>query len=107
LNLIRPLKSLNVSTRNAISYIFSGRTRLKTVAVEMNLSVKLENSLASSRTNLMPKSPIWNNTNRDSSVRKITIVPLKVKSRPRTVNLPNLGKNLLEQLTTRSHLMVK
>ena len=80
---------------------------MKTVAVEMNLSVKLENSLASSRTNLMRKSPIWNNTNRDSSVRKITIVPLKVKSRPRTVNLLSLGKNLLEQLTTKSHLMVK
>ena len=60
---------------------------MKTVAVEMNLSVKLENSLASSRTNLMQKSPIWNNINRDSSVRKITIVPLKVKSRPRTVSL--------------------
>ena len=80
---------------------------MKTVAVEMNLSVKLENSLASSRTNLMRKSPIWNNTNRDSSVRKITIVPLKVKSRPRTVSLLSLGKNLLEQLTTKSHLMVK
>ena len=80
---------------------------MKTVAVEMNLSVKLENSLASSRTNLMRKSPIWNNTNRDSSVRKITIVPLKVKSRPRTVSLLSLGKNLLEQLTTRNHLMVK
>ena len=80
---------------------------MKTVAVEMNLSVKLENSLASSRTNLMRKSPIWNNTNRDSSVRKITIVPLKVKSRPRTVSLLSLGKNLLERLTTRSHLMVK
>ena len=80
---------------------------MKTVAVEMNLSVKLENSLASSRTNLMRKSPIWNNTNRDSSVRKITIVPLKVKSRPRTGSLLSLGKNLLEQLTTKSHLMVK
>lgn len=80
---------------------------MKTVAVEMNLSVKLENSLASSRTNLMRKSLIWNNTNRDSSVRKITIVPLKVKSRLRTVSLLSLGKNLLELLTTRSHLMVR
>ena len=105
--MIRPLKSLNVSIKNAISYIFSGRTRLKTVAVEMNLSVKLENSLASSKTNLMRKSPIWNNTNRDSSVRKITIVPLKVKYTPRTVSLPNVGKNLLERLTTRSHLKLK